>query len=262
MYLVFNDDFKTICEVVSSGPVRVSVDFVLQFQIRRAVYSNQDIRGNIFVFNLRDTFILVAFRNYLGALTPYKLTNDELNEYMPIDDMRKDAKVRLITDAYILRVENDNFYLVFQTNDGKTYLAYGWEDVGERGQAGSDDTRLRRLYLLDSSFHSGYVNVNFFERSLINTVGNYIYSFAHFESDKIPGYHITGFKSGDSNNHIEMNDLGFVVFQTTGEGYRLIDCKVYENAALVENGIFFCSDPAVADVKGEMRNDNTSVTDG
>ena len=111
--------------------------------------------------------------NYLGALAPYKLTNDELNSYMPVDDMRKDAKVRQITDAYILKAENDNFYLVFQTKDGKTYLAYGWEDVGERGQAGSDDTRLRRLYLLDSSFHSGYVNVNFFQRSLINTVGKY-----------------------------------------------------------------------------------------
>ena len=195
--------------------------------------------------------------NYLGALAPYKLTNDELNSYMPVDDMRKDAKVRQITDAYILKAENDNFYLVFQTKDGKTYLAYGWEDVGERGQAGSDDTRLRRLYLLDSSFHSGYVNVNFFQRSLVNTVGNYVYNFANFESDKIPGYHITGFKSGSSTNHNEMKDLGFAVFQTTGEGYRLIDCKVYENAALVENGIFFCSDPAVADINGEMRNDNT-----
>lgn len=176
---------------------------------------------------------------------------------MPVDDMRKDAKVRQITDAYILKVENDNFYLVFQTKDGKTYLAHGWEDVGERGQAGSDDTRLRCLYLLNSSFHSGYVNVNFFQRSLINTVGNYVYSFANFESDKIPGYHITGFKSGDSTNHAEMNDLGFAVFQATGEGYRLIDCKVYENTALVENGIFFCSDPAVADINGEIRNDNT-----
>ena len=68
--------------------------------------------------------------NYLGALTPYKLTNDELNGYMPVDDMRKDAKVHQIADAYILRVENDNFYLVFQTDDGNTYLAYGWEDVG------------------------------------------------------------------------------------------------------------------------------------
>jgi len=195
--------------------------------------------------------------NYLGALEPYKLTNDELNSYMPVDEMRKDVKLRQITDSYILKVADDNFYLVFQTKNGKTYLAYGWEDVGEHGQAGSDDTRLRRLYLLDSSFHSGYVNINFFQRSLINTVGNYVYSFANFESDRIPGYHITGFKSGDSNNHTEMNDLGFAVFQTTGEGYRLIDCKVYENAALVENGIFFCSDPAVADVNGEMRNDNT-----
>ena len=175
--------------------------------------------------------------NYLGALEPYKLTNDELNSYMPVDEMRKDVKLRQITDSYILKVADDNFYLVFQTKNGKTYLAYGWEDVGERGQAESDDTRLRRLYLLDSSFRSGYVNVNFFQRSLINTVGNHVYCFANFESDKIPGYHITGFKSGDSYNHTEMNDLGFAVFQTTGEGYRLIDCKVYENAALVENGM-------------------------
>lgn len=90
--------------------------------------------------------------NYLGALTPYGLTNDELNQYMPVDVMRKDLKVRQITDAYRLKLENDNFYLVFQTKDGKTYLAYGWEDTGERGQAELDDTRLRRLYLLKSRF--------------------------------------------------------------------------------------------------------------
>ena len=171
--------------------------------------------------------------NYLGALAPYKLTNDELNSYMPVDDMRKDAKVRQITDAYILKAENDNFYLVFQTKDGKTYLAYGWEDVGERGQAGSDDTRLRRLYLLDSSFHSGYVNVNFFQRSLVNTVGNYVYNFANFESDKIPGYHISGFKSGDSINHTEMNDLGFAVFQTTGEGYDYVCWRIQSHLLLL-----------------------------
>lgn len=195
--------------------------------------------------------------NYLGALTPYELTNDELNQYMPADDMRQNAKVHQITDSYILKAENDNFYLVFQTRDGKTYLAYGWEDIGGRGQANSDNTRLRCLYLLNSSFHSGYVNVNFFERSLRNVVGNYVDSFSYFESGKIPGYHIIGFKSGDRDIPDEMYDLGFAVFQSTGEGYRLIDCKVYENAALAENGIFFCSDPAVADVNGEMRNDNT-----
>jgi len=195
--------------------------------------------------------------NYLGALTPYELTSDELERYMSVDEMRKDAKVRRITDAYILRLTDDNFYLVFQTRSGETYLAYGWEDVGERGQTGSDDTRLYSLYLLDSSFRPGHVNVNFFQRSLTNVGENHVYCFANFESDEIPGYHIVGFKSGDSDTVSEMTDLGVAVFQTTGEGYRLIDCKVYENAALVENGIYFCEKPVVADVNGEMRNDNT-----
>ena len=84
-----------------------------------------------------------------------------------------------------------------------------------------------------------------------------MHCFASFESDKIPGYHIEGFKSGNSNDHSEMTDLGFAVFQTNGEGYRLMDCNVYENAALVENGIFSCPDPAVADINGEIRKDNT-----
>ncbi len=195
--------------------------------------------------------------NYLGALTPYGLTNDELNQYMPVDVVRKDLKVRQITDAYRLKAENDNFYLVFQTKDGKTYLAYGWEDAGERGQAELDDTRLRRLYLLKSRFQPGCVNIDFFQRSLENTVRNKVHCFASFESDKIPGYHIEEFKSGNSKDHSEMTDLGFAVFQTNGEGYRLIDCNVYENAALVENGIFSCPDPAVADINGEIRKDNT-----
>lgn len=194
---------------------------------------------------------------YMGALTPYKLTNEELNRYLLVEEQRKEVKLSQITDAYILKVENDYFYLVFQTKSGQTYLAYGWEDVGERGQYGSDDTEIRGLYLMDSSFYSGYVNVNFFERSLINTVGNPVYSFAHYENDKIPGYHIMGFKSGRSENHPEMTNLGFAVFQTTGEGYRLIDYKVYENAVFVENGIYFCEDAAVADINGEMRDDNT-----
>ena len=198
---------------------------------------------------------------YVGALTPYKLTKEELYKYLLRENLSTEAQktvnLRPITDAYILQAENDHFYLVFQTKNGNTYLAYGWEDVSERGQEGSDDTEIHQIYELQSSFHTGYVNVNFFQRSLIHTTGKQVYSFSHFESDKISGYHIVGFKAGNSTNHSEMTDLGFAVFQTTGEGYRLIDCHVYENAALVENGIYLCEHPAVADVNGEMRNDNT-----
>ena len=198
---------------------------------------------------------------YVGALTPYPLTNEELHNYLLrknlSDELQKQVNIRPITDAYILKTENDNFYLVFQTKNGNTYLAYGWEDVSERGQVGSDDTEIYQLYQLQSSFHSGYVNVNFFQRSLVHTIGKQVYSFSHFESDKIRAYHIVGFKAGNSTKHSEMTDLGFAVFQTTGEGYRLIDCHVYENAVLVENGIYLCEHPAVADINGEMRNDNT-----
>lgn len=197
--------------------------------------------------------------NYLGALVPYSLTREELESYIPTEERGKAAGITQITDSYILKAGEDTFYLVFQTQSGDTYLAYGngWKDVRERDQTGSDDTRLCCLCLLESSFHSGYVNINFFERSLRNTVGNNVSCFASFESDKISGYHIMGFRTGNSGNQTEMNDLGFAIFQTTGEGYRLMDCNVYENAALAENGIFFCSDPAVADENGEMCADHT-----
>ncbi len=194
--------------------------------------------------------------NYLGALSPYELTEEELYGYMPERDTRRSSYGQ-ITDAYILRIENDNFYLVFQTGDGDTCLAYGWEDTAERGQAGSDDTRLLGLYRLSSTFYSGYVNVPFFERSLLHATGKFVRCFAHYESDDISGYHIAGFRSGESSDSNEMTDLGFAVFQTTGDGYRLIDCRVYEDAALTENGIYVCGDPAVADAGGEIRNDNS-----
>lgn len=87
--------------------------------------------------------------NLLGELSSYTLTNDELYGYMPAEELCRKVKIQPITDSYILRVKEDSFYLVFQTKDGKTYLAYGWEDVKERGQTGLDDTRLRRLYQLE-----------------------------------------------------------------------------------------------------------------
>lgn len=193
---------------------------------------------------------------YLGELMPYELTNSELESYVPTDS-RRSAKLRQITDAYILRMSDDWFYLVFQTQNGNTYLAYGWEDVNERWQGASDDTSLSCLYQLESSFHAGYVNVNFFERSLVNVIGKNVVCFANFESDNIRGYHIAGFRAGDSSANVEMTDLGFAVFQTTGEGYRLIDWHVYEGAANSESGVWFCADPAVADVNGQAKGDNS-----
>jgi len=89
----------------------------------------------------------------LGAMEAYPLTNKELYSYN-LEGWHRHYPVKKITDAYILRIESDFFYMIFQTKDGNTYLAYGWEDVAERGQPGSDDTGLRRLYQLEPATHS------------------------------------------------------------------------------------------------------------
>ncbi len=192
----------------------------------------------------------------LGKLEPYTLTKQELLSYLPNEKLGS-YRLSEITDSYILRVENQYFYMVMQTKSGDTLLTYGWEDVSERWDGGSDDTSLRQVHLLKSTFREGYVNGSFFMRTLRTVIGENVYAFASFESDRIPGYHIEGFKCGDSSDHTEMTNMGFAVFQTTGTGYRLIDCKVYEGAVNAENGVYFCPDPAIADVNGELRNDNS-----
>lgn len=194
---------------------------------------------------------------YLGDLKSCSLTKEELKSYAQ-EEWQERYRLHSISDSYILYAESGTFYLVMQTQNGDTLLAYGnahkQENTGKQGQA---DKSLEFLYLLKSSFTSGYVNSNFFERSLTNTVGAPIYCFGHFESDSISGYHIVGFQSGKTGVISEMADMGFAVFQTTGEGYRLIDWHVYPNAALYENGIYFCEHPAVADVNGIMTDKNT-----
>lgn len=193
---------------------------------------------------------------YLGKLIPYNLTAKELKGYINTADKQTRKLFRKITDAYKLSVSENYFYLVFQTKDGKTYLSYGWEDVAERGQNYSDDTEIFRIYLLESSFRDGVINVYFIERSLENAIGCPVYNFSNFESDRNPGYHISGFKYGSTDDYSQMNSLGFAVFQSKGTGYRMIDVKLYENAALADNGIFYCPDSAVADINGEIRDDN------
>lgn len=194
----------------------------------------------------------------LGVLTPYGLTNQELQAFMPVDSMRKKAKIAQITDAYILRTEQDAFYLVFQTKEEKTYLAYGWEDVGERGDDASDDTRLSCLYRLESRFTAVDRTGSFFDRSLLAGTGSDVDIFYTWTNANLPGYVIVGFMSGEGGFN-EKTDMGFAVFYHNEEesGYRLLDLHVYEDAALAENGIYLCEHPAVANIDGELKMDST-----
>ena len=48
--------------------------------------------------------------------------------------------------------------------------------------------------------------------------------------------------------------MGFAVFYHNKDesGYRLLQCHVYEDSALAENGIYLCPDQAVLNLSGEL----------
>ena len=131
--------------------------------------------------------------NYIGPLESYYriVTNQkELESYF-------DEKVKIadVTDCYIVRAEQNIFYLVMQTKKGETLLGIGLEDTAERYDEHSDDTFLFVLYRLENQFQEGSVNGNFFGRSLRNSVGKYVDGFAYyFNENDFPDYMIVYLK--------------------------------------------------------------------
>lgn len=187
-------------------------------------------------------------REYIGALAPYDLTNEELDGYISAENLGKRVKISNITDAYTLQTDNGIYY-AFQTAKGKTYIAY------------VSDGRLSSLCLLKSSFAEGSFDVGFFDISLTHMTGENVNNFAYYQvaykDDDNMSYSIVGFKAGESPINSEMTDFGFAVFQSAGDGFRLIDMHLYKDAVLSENGIYCCEDLAIADVNGKRKDGNT-----
>ena len=193
--------------------------------------------------------------SFAQQMEKYPLTVDELKEYAFYDKgWHQNYRIKEITDAYILRTTDEHFFLVMQTKNGDTLLGYGWEDLGERGQGASDDTCLEYLYRLESEFSDYEFNTNFFSLSLRNSVGK-TDCFHSYYNDKNPGFMVVGFMADQDKEAAHgYNDMGYAVFQANGTGYRLLNYHVYDNAANENNGILFCSDPAVLSLDGELTN--------
>ena len=206
----------------------------------------------------------------IGQLEPYALTKKELAEYTAYDEgWRRRYNVGEITDAYILRDDEETasmFFLAFTTKSGDTLLGYGIEDISERGQGASDDTSLYWLCRLESVFNKDTTTGSFLDRSLATSVGGDVDIFHTWSNANKPGYIIVGFESDETEYNDgtlipspEKTDMGFAVFyhDKNESGYRLLQCHVYKNAALAENGIFLCPDQAVLDLGGKRKPDMT-----
>ena len=206
----------------------------------------------------------------VGQMEPYTLDKKELSEYTAYDAgwVRK-YNTGEITDSYILQIAGEtshNFFLAFTTKSGDILLSYGIEDVSERGQGASDDTGLYWLCRLESTFGGTHLTGEFHERSLAQTVGGDVEIFHTHYDESRPNYMIVAFKSDDSPYEegvqlpsAEKTDMGFAVFYQNKDesGYRLLQCHVYEDAALAESGIYLCPDPAVLDLGGKMKSNMT-----
>ena len=198
-------------------------------------------------FHLYQQISPDADKEYLGRMKPFDLTNQMLKHLTPVETMRDRYRVAPITEAYGLKTSGDNFYVAFQTRDGKTYAGYGWQS-----RTDADSTRLRRLYQLESTFKEHGFDSTFFSRSLTHTTGKQVDAFGYFENDRSQGYVAVGFMAGP-----HLTDMGFAVFrQGRNNGYRLLDWHLYENAAVTGNGIIHCPHPAVMS-SGTPTNQNT-----
>ena len=203
---------------------------------------------------------------FIGQMEPYTLDIEELEQYTGWEDgWRRKYRIGEITDSYILHVPEHKYegwmYIVFCTDDGDTLLGYGLEDISERGDKYSDDSGFMWLYRLESVFGKDTTTGNFLDRSLAASVGGDVDSFFTWSHADIPGYIIIGFESDDSPYNDgwqvpspEKTDMGFAVFYHNKDesGYRLLQCHVYEDAALAENGIYLCPDQAVLNLSGEL----------
>ncbi len=204
--------------------------------------------------------------NFVGQMEPYMLDKKELAEYTAYNaGWLRHYNPGEITDSYIMRMNETEYeaqlYLAFKTKNGDTLLGVGVEDISERGQGPSDDTALMFLVRLESVFGDTHLSGEFHERSLAQTVGGDVEIFHTWTNANKPGYMIVGFMSDDSPymDGVQMpspekTDMGFAVFYHNKDesGYRLIQCHVYEDAALAENGIYLCPDQAVINLSGEL----------
>ncbi len=204
--------------------------------------------------------------DFVGQMEPYTLSERELEDYTAWEEgWRRRYEPNEITDSYILHLPENEYegemYIAFRTKSGDTLLGWGWEDISERGQGASDDTSLYWLLRLESAFNKDTTTGNFLDRSLAASVGGDVDIFHSWSHAYKPGYIIVAFDSDDSEYNDgwvvpspEKTDMGFAVFYHNKEesGYRLLQCHVYEDAALAENGIYLCPDPTILDLTGEQ----------
>ncbi len=191
---------------------------------------------------------------YVGELEEYYLTKEELKSYAMKDSAWVGSKnFSKITDSYIVRLEEDRFYLFFKTKSGRMYVAYGWEDVSERGEGASDDTFVEYIHELENVMAKDHFDTSFFENSIDGKSG-YTDTMGMYKNAEHPDYAVVAFKGYDDGT----SGYGYGVFSIHEDGtsYKLLKKYIQEESEDA-GGIYLCDEPAVLDSGGVMTDKNT-----
>ncbi|MFI3114899.1 MAG: M56 family metallopeptidase [Clostridia bacterium] len=134
-----------------------AIVFSADYSVDEVIYNTNNTNFENYMYSISENYSLYVnqdgFWKNLGSLQPYSLSNDELDGYLKAKSAFVSSKsLKEITDSYILTLPNEDnmFYIVMQTKSDETYLGYGWEDVFERSDSYSDDTKLQWLIKLES----------------------------------------------------------------------------------------------------------------
>ncbi len=174
----------------------------------------------------------------IGQLEPYAMQRDALKQLTAGPHWETGYRLREVTDAYILRLEEQMFFLAMQTKNGHTLLGHGWEDVSERGQGASDDSYLKWLVRLETGKQRGQAGAGLIERSLQHPLGMEVGCFASWSSARWPALYVEGFEAGPGAAAQQGPHLGYAVFEALDNGsFRLLDWDCCQNAAVAGAGI-------------------------
>lgn len=120
--------------------------------------------------------------------------------------------------------ENQKFYLVMQTSLDEILIAVGYD--------AAENSHVRWLFRMKQI--SGTYDVDYMNMSIESYLGNdrNIESFSVYETDTAPSYIIVGFLADGSTRK---SDMGFATFRFKDGRYRLADCYVYADKAIVND---------------------------
>lgn len=192
--------------------------------------------------------------NNLGNMQTYSLDKSMISEITLDNYWLTDYTIAEITDAYVLHDNKSNqILLIAQTAKDNTLLCCAEITLSEPTTSELKIVKMEWILQLES-LH-GYPESG--DASIIYT---FLEAITHKNINSVttltmqdkPEYQIIGFMADDTYYNVEdMRDMGFAVLKADRRGgYTILDYHVYENAALMENGIYFAPDPAVYDEKG------------